>query len=180
MTLKTNARLAGFLFLFYFAVGLGDIYLARHAQLVNVTVVIKRLMFVVAVSLAVALYALTRNEDRDLALIALCCRVSEGMTALLSSANSSSAVGGGGFAFAVGSTLYSYLFLRARSIPVPLAWLGLLGSSLLVVGLPMQLLGLLGGPVTYIMWAPVAVFEVTLGFWLLIKGVATPMKGSES
>jgi hypothetical protein len=36
----------------------------------------------------------------------------------------------------------------------------------------MQLAGFLRGPVTYYMWIPVAVFEVVLGFWLLIKGVA--------
>lgn len=75
--------------------------------------------------------------------------------------------------FAVGSTLYSYLFLRARSIPVPLAWLGVVASVLLVVLLPVQLAGFLTGPVTSLMWIPMAAFEVTLGFWLLIKGVAT-------
>jgi hypothetical protein len=176
MTLKTNARLAGFLFLFYFVVGLGDMYLSNKATgsaagLGNVTVLLKRVTFVVAVSLAVALYVLTRNQDHTLAMIALCCRVSEGMTVLLASAKALSGVGGGGFAYAVGSTLYAYLLLRARSIPVPLAWLGLAGSLFLVVGLPMQLLGLLSGPVTYIMWAPAAVFEVTLGLWLLMKGI---------
>jgi hypothetical protein len=28
--------------------------------------------------------------------------------------------------------------------------------------------------VTYYVWIPVAVFEVTLALWLLIKGVAVP------
>jgi hypothetical protein len=77
----------------------------------------------------------------------------------------------GATCFAVGSTLYSYLFLRARSIPVWLAWVGVLASSLLVVGLPLQLAGFLHGPATYYIWIPMAVFEVVLGFWLLIKGV---------
>jgi hypothetical protein len=76
--------------------------------------------------------------------------------------------------FAVGSTLYSYLFLRARSIPVPLARLGVLASVLLVVALTLQLAGFLRGPVTYYVWIPMAVFEGTLGLWLLIKGVAAP------
>jgi hypothetical protein len=43
-----------------------------------------------------------------------------------------------------------------------------------VVGLPLRLAGFLHGPVTDLMWIPVAVFEVVLGFWLLIKGVAVP------
>jgi hypothetical protein len=219
MTLKTNARLAGFMYLFYFVTGLTGMFLfnkatgsaagtaaqlaslAQHAQLVRVTVVIGRLNFLVPVVLAVALYTLTRDQDRELALIALCCRVSEGMMnafsagrtlGLLSVAAAAATTaaaapdaaaahtlgalllkqdgGNGGFIFAVGSTLFCYLFLRARSIPVPLAWLGVLGSILLVVGLPLELLGFLHGPVTYFMWIPMAVFEVAFGLWLLIKG----------
>lgn len=41
-------------------------------------------------------------------------------------------------ATAVGSTLFSYLFLRGRLIPVPLAWIGVAASVVLVVGLPLQ------------------------------------------
>jgi hypothetical protein len=75
--------------------------------------------------------------------------------------------------FAMGSTLFSYLFLRGRTIPVPLAWLGVVASVLLVVGLPLQLAGFLSGPVTSYLWIPMAAFEVPLSFWLLIKGVRT-------
>ena len=74
--------------------------------------------------------------------------------------------------FAVGSTLFCYLFLRARSIPVSLAWLGVAASILLVVALPLQLAGILHGSVTYFVWIPMAVFEVVLAVWLIIKGVA--------
>src|SRR2546425_12018777 len=78
--------------------------------------------------------------------------------------------------FAVGSTLFSYLLLRGRMIPIPLAWLGVVASVLLVVGLPLQLAGFLRGPVTSIMWLPMLAFEVPLALWLLIKGVATPAR----
>lgn len=78
----------------------------------------------------------------------------------------------GATVFAVGSTLYAYLFLRARSIPVPLAWLGIIASLLLVVTLPLQFAGFIKGPVVWFMWIPMLVFEVALGLWLLIKGVA--------
>jgi hypothetical protein len=229
MTRKTNARLAGFMFLFYIATGVASMVLfgqatsgegtaaklasiARHATTVRLTVVLTLLTFVVAVVLAVTLYALTRDQDPDLAVMALCCRVGEGVIAavstvrtlgLLSVATASTAAAGpdaaaaialgglllkmGGWAgiiaascFAVGSTLYSYLFLRARSIPVPLAWLGVLASVLLVVALPLQLAGFIkvgffAGPVGWLMWLPMLVFEVVLALWLLIKGVAMPM-----
>ena len=79
----------------------------------------------------------------------------------------------GAIFFAVGSTLFSYLMLRGRMIPVALAWLGVLASVLLVVGLPLQLAGFLKGPVAGYLWMPALVFELALGPWLLIKGVAT-------
>jgi hypothetical protein len=57
-------------------------------------------------------------------------------------------------------------------IPIPLAWLGVVASVLLVICLPLQLAGFLGGPITSFMWLPMLAFEVPLAFWLLIKGVA--------
>jgi hypothetical protein len=47
-------------------------------------------------------------------------------------------------------------------------------SVLLVAALTHQLTGFLRGPATYYVWIPVAVFEVALALWLLIKGVAAP------
>jgi Domain of unknown function (DUF4386) len=223
MTRTTNSRIAGFMFLFYIAVGIASMVLfgqatrgaegtaatlasiAQHATTVRLTVVLTLLTFVIAVVLAVTLYALTRDQDRDLAVIALSCRVSEGVIAAISTvrilgllsvatatagaagpdAAAAVALGGlllkagglftnvGATAFAIGSTLYCYLFLRARSIPVPLAGLGVFASVLLVVALPLQLAGFLHGPVTWFIWIPMLLFEVPFGLWLLIKGVAT-------
>jgi len=221
MIQRTNARLAGFMFLFYIATGIASLVvfnkatsgaegiaatlasIAQHASLVRVTVVLTLLEAVEAVVLAVALFALTRDVDPDLAVLALAFRAGEGVInaisvartlGLLSLATSPAAtasdaaaanalgallmkVGVGGsaaFCFAVGSALYAYLFLRARSIPVPLAWLGLLASVLWVVLQPAQLAGFIKGPVTYFAWIPMAVYEVTLALWLLTKGVAIP------
>jgi hypothetical protein len=56
-------------------------------------------------------------------------------------------------------------------IPVPLAWLGVVASVLLVVGLPLQGAGFLHGLATSLMWIPMALFEVPLALWLLVKGV---------
>ena len=78
----------------------------------------------------------------------------------------------GAIFFAVGSLIFSYLLLRGRMVPVALAWVGLLASILLVVGLPLELVGVLPGPISELMWFPMLAFEVPLALWLLIKGVA--------
>jgi hypothetical protein len=223
MTRRTNARLAGFMFLFYIATGIAGMVLfdqatagegtaarlasiAAHVPHMRLIVVLTLLTIFNALVLAVALYALTRDEDPDIALLALMCRVAEGginailaiaMLALLwvatgtavadaPDAGAANAIGAlllkvqawsttvGATVFAVGSTLYSYLFLRARSIPVPLAWLGVLASVLLVVILPLEGIQLIKGPMVGFIWLPMLVFEVTLALWLLIKGVTTP------
>ena len=216
MTRTTNARIAGFTFLFYIAVAFPSMVLfnratsgeglaaklagiAQHAPDLRLAVVLSLGGCFSALVLAVTLYAITRNEDPDLAMLGLMCRVGEGLigaasipatVALLQLAtatgpqapDSAATQVLAGFVleqtplvsallFAVGSTLFAWLLLRGRMIPVPLAWLGVVGSALLVVGLPLQLAGFLAGPVTQLMWVPVAVFELTLGPWLLIKGV---------
>ena len=61
-------------------------------------------------------------------------------------------------------------------IPIVLAWLGVVASVLLVVGLPLQLAGFLRGPVTSLMWLPMLAFEVPLALWLLVRGVAMPAR----
>lgn len=75
--------------------------------------------------------------------------------------------------FAVGSAVFSYLLLSGRLVPVWLAAWGLFSSLLLVIGFPLQLAGLFTGPLTHYQWIPATVFAPVLGFWLLIKGVAT-------
>lgn len=213
MTRPTNARLAGFTFLFYIAIGIagavlfnlatnGDTTAARissigaHLPLMRLSIVCTLFTLFNALILAVTLYGLTADEDPDLALLALTCRVTEGvinavlavaMLALLSvalrpAAPATDTIGAlllqvqgwcttvGATVFAVGSTLFSYLFLRARSIPVWLGWLGVLGSILLVVTVPLGGLGLMKGSMSELIWLPMLVFEVTLGLWLIIKG----------
>ena len=223
MTRRTNARIAGFTFLFYIAAGITSMVLfnratsavgtaaklasiAQHLSDVRITIVLGLLTCMSALVLAVTLYAITRDEDPDLALLALTCRVCEGVIganfmrtlgliwlatagtgAGVPDASAADALGtfllkvppGGGSAaalFAVGSTLFCYLLLRGRIVPVALGWLGVLASVLLVVLLPAELAGFLRGPVTSFMWIPMAVFEVTVALWLLIKGAAMPAR----
>lgn len=217
MTRATNARIAGFTYLFYIVVGLTTVFvgrgatagegmatklvsIARHASQIRINVVLGLVTCFTAITLAVALYGITRDEDHELAVLALCCRVGEGMLGVISTlaslgllwlattAGAPDDVGAHALAafllrakgwnptlgatfFAVGSTLFSWLLLRGRMIPLPLGWLGVVASVILVVGLPLQLGGFVGGPLMWIMWLPMAAFEIPLGFWLLIKGV---------
>src|SRR5882672_1709018 len=96
MTRTTNARIAGFTFLFYIATGIASLVLfggaaggdeiaaklagiAQHASAVRITVLLDLCQSFSALVLAVTLYAITRDQDHDLAMLALTCRVTEGV-----------------------------------------------------------------------------------------------------
>ena len=163
------ARVAGVAFLLYIAAGLTSMNLADTSPIADVLAL---LMSFSALVLGVTLYVLTREQGPALALLALVCRVLEAVP-----------VGEPAIFFAVGSTIFSWLLLRGRLIPVPLAWLGVIASALLVVILPLQVAGLFGGSmawsasITWIVWLPALVFELALALWLLVKGVALPAPG---
>ena len=127
MTLRTNARIAGFAFLFYIAAGISSLALAGRPHVTGVLTIFTSFS---ALVLGVTLYAITREVDPDLALLALTCRVIEAMP------------GEGAIYFAVGSTIFCWLLLRGRMIPVALAWLGVFASLLLDVILLLQRGGL--------------------------------------
>jgi hypothetical protein len=216
MTKTTSARIAGFTFLAYIAATLASmaIYtraaggmdtaaklaaISEHVLEMRVLVVLALVQGLAALVLAVTLYAVTRDEDRDLAMLAMVCRVAEGVIGGLSAsttlallwvatasgpdaldADAARALGGyllrddgavGAMFFAVGSALFAYLLWRGRLVPTALACLGLAASILLVVGLPAQLLNLISPSVASLMWLPALAYEIPLGLWLLIKGV---------
>jgi hypothetical protein len=223
MTRTTNARIAGFTFLFYIAAGITSMVvfgraagsdgivarlasIAQHTTEVGFVFMLGLLQSFSAIVLGVTLYALTRDEDPDLAMLGLTFRVGEGLIgvtlpstlillwlATTTGANAPDAAAAHALAatllrmegstslvtatfFAVGSTFFSWLLLRGRMIPIPLAWLGVVASVLLVVCLPLQAAGFLRGTFTSLMWVPMAAFELPLAGWLLVKGVATPRR----
>ena len=106
MTLRTNSRIAGLIFLLYIVLGitgmilsrqvLGDAEstvaklanLARHPLIGRVDIIIGLLTAAFALILGVTIYALTRHIDRELALISLCSRVTEGVIGVLSTIKS--------------------------------------------------------------------------------------------
>jgi hypothetical protein len=218
MTLRANARLAGLTFLLNFVTGIGRAVLfdqvsagdttaarlasiARHPTLVRVTALLVLLEFLYQAVLAVTLYALTREQDRDLAVLAMGCRLTEGVIAAITAGSRldllavaiasrtatgadaaaaqalgatllAGSTGPAALCFALSNLIFASLFLRARSIPAWLAWPGVVASILCLVEVPLQMLGFLQGPVTIVPWIPMALFELILGLWLLIKGVA--------
>jgi hypothetical protein len=223
MTRMANARVAGFTFLAYIAVGVGAAVLfggathaegiaaklagiAQHESQVRFAAVLILLTGFMALTLGVTLYAVTRDVDPDVAMMGLACRVVEGVIGGISiqrslgllwlatatgadAPDTATANGLGAFLlgqgwspiigatfFAVGSLFFSWLLLRGRMIPAALAWTGVLASVVLVVGLPLQIAGVLSGSVTQLMWIPMAAFEVPVALWLLIKGVAAPAR----
>jgi hypothetical protein len=183
---------------------------AQHANDLRVAVVLVLFSSFCALVLWVTLYAITREVDPDLAMLALTFRVGEGViggvsvqrslgllwVATAAGANAPdiqtphalgtlfTGQGGalglvGALFFAFGSTIFSWLLLRGRMIPPVLAWLGVVVSIVWVVGLPLQLAGVLRGPiVTWVIFVPMAAFEVPFALWLLIKGVATAQRKS--
>lgn len=222
MTRTTNARIAGFTFLLYIAAGITSMVLFRraaggegvaaklesmaaHAADAGVLVLLGLVQCFSALVLGVTLWAITRDEDGDLAMLGLVCRLGEGVIGGLSisamlavfwlatatGADAPDATAARALAayllrddvaltatfFAVGSTAFAWLLLRGRMIPAPLAWLGLVASALLVIGLPLRLAGWLQGAITSIIWLPMLAFEVPLAIWLLTRGVAAPGRG---
>ena len=153
------ARIAGFTFLFYIIAGISSMALPNKSQVVDL---LNLLLNFSAIVLGVTLFMITWEQGPGLALLALTCRVMEAV-------HSESAI-----FFAVGSLLFSWLLLRGRMIPVALAWLGVLASILWVVGLPLQLIGVLPDSATWFIYLPMAAFEIPFALWLLIKGVALP------
>jgi Domain of unknown function (DUF4386) len=140
--------------------------------------------------LAAMLYAVTKHQDQNLAILALSFRAAEaalyaiGITSVLTSHAIGDLVSNawslttniGAIFFAVGSALYSYLFFKARSIPVPLSLAGLVASLTLIVGVPLQTAAghsTVDGASAAI-WVPMFIFEISMGLWLLIKGAEIP------
>jgi hypothetical protein len=176
---------------------------SAHASDLRVSVLLELFECFSALILAVAMYRITRDEARGLATLAMACRIGEGLLSatgipgtlgVLWLATAGGGAGApdaattntlgtyllmpvpsvpiGGIFFAVGSTIFSYLLLRGHLVPILLAWTGVLASALLVAWLPLQLVGFLGDSV--IVWVPVSLFQLVLGLWLLMKGVAAP------
>jgi len=81
----------------------------------------------------------------------------------------------GGVFLGLGSTVFAYLWLKSRYIPRALAASGIFSSLVLAAGiLSIMIVPGLTSVVGPAYWAPLFIFEVALGFWLLVKGIRAP------
>jgi hypothetical protein len=164
MTRTTNARVAGITSFVYLAAGLSSLALTGLAPATSVLAVFTSFS---ALVMDVTLYAITREQGLELALLGLICRVIE-------------AVPGEGMIYL--AVCFSWLLLSGRMIPVVLARLGVFASVFLVVFLLLHRGGLFGGAVnwfgsvTWLSSLPMFVFELALAVWLIVKGVAAPAR----
>ena len=174
--------------------------LVAHVTDLRLTILFKLLECLSAFVLAATLYGITREQDHELAMLGLVCRAAEGVTLAVSirmnlgllwlvgsrlgmDAQTTNAVAAtllmpapplGGVFYAVGSMIFAALMLRGRMIPVPIAWLGVASSALLVIGVPLQLAGWASARVVLALWVLALVYSLAIGFWLIVKGVNPP------
>lgn len=79
---------------------------------------------------------------------------------------------GQSFMPAVCDLLLGYLLYKSRLVPKALALIGIVGAPLLVAGYIAIMFGLIDriAPLTALSAVPVALFEFSLGIWLVVKG----------
>jgi hypothetical protein len=70
--------------------------------------------------------------------------------------------------FALGATLFYYLFFKSGFIPRVLSLWGLIAAPLALIGI---LFALLGYDVPIVVFLPNLPFELTMGIWLMVKGI---------
>jgi hypothetical protein len=180
MNRTTAARVAGFTFLFYIVVGIssmGGLLRGPWAQPAAYA------QNAAAVILAVTLFIVTRIEQPLIAGLGMIFRLAEGTRRAafaLAAISVPRAALVDATLFAIGSAFFCWLLLRGRMLPPALAWTGVIASVILVVGLPLQLAGLLGAPWTTLMWMPMLAFEVPGGLWLLLRGVPPAGSGASA
>jgi len=214
---RAAARLAGLAFLLYIAVGILTLVLssramaghgveaklasvAQHMPDLRIAVLFVLFTSFCALVLGVTLWGLTREQDPVLAMLALTCRVCEGLAGALGVQRTMGLLwlagpdapdaatartlgtwllegqvsGVAAIFFSVGSVLFAWLLLRGRMIPAPLAWLGVVASAAAVVVLPLEFVDLFPGRWIWYVWLPLAAYEIPLALWLLFKGAAAP------
>ena len=79
---------------------------------------------------------------------------------------------GQGFMPAINDLLLGFLLYKSRLVPRGLSLIGIAGGPVLLFGHYAVLFGLIGqrAPLTGLFAVPVALFEFSLGVWLIVKG----------
>src|SRR5450432_2047337 len=142
MTRTTNARIAGFTYLFYAAIAMciellmhqargvgGDAaklaHIGQHAMNVRLSILIALLEGLSSLVLAVTLYGITRDEDHELAMLGMVCRVAEGVLGTLSIQSylglvwlAKAGAGPGALDLSTTNALRTFLLMPVPSVPI--------------------------------------------------------------
>jgi hypothetical protein len=70
--------------------------------------------------------------------------------------------------FALGATLFYYLFYKSGFLPRGLSLLGIIAAPLALIGTPFLLLGY---DIPLVVFLPNLPFELGIGVWLMVKGI---------
>jgi hypothetical protein len=76
--------------------------------------------------------------------------------------------------YSLGSSLFCYLLVRSRYVPGVLAWWGLLASVAAALSTILIIVVPSAGVIAPGCYAPVGIFELVTGAWLLIAGIRLP------
>ena len=154
--------------------------------------------------LAMGLYVTIKPIDNNIALLALLFRLAEAAiggvqnlfsfvvlnmyiggdrTSALSARQLSGFVSSTGFNigaifFSIGSILFFYLFLKSNYIPKILSGFGLFASALVTIVSFAALILPQHAKALQLGWLPIALAEVSVGLWLLFKGVNAAPRGN--
>lgn len=142
MTRTQNARIAGVTYLVYAAIGIcsellmhqargngGDVaqiaHIGQYAANVRLTILIVLLESLSAIVLGVTLYGITRDEDHELAMLAMACRVAEGVLGTLSIPGylgllwlATAGVGAAALDVSTTNALRAFLLMPGASVPI--------------------------------------------------------------
>jgi hypothetical protein len=142
VTRTQNARIAGVTYLVYAAIGIcsellmhqargngGDVaqiaHIGQYAANVRLTILIVLLESLSAIVLGVTLYGITRDEDHELAMLAMACRVAEGVLGTLSIPGylgllwlATAGVGAAALDVSTTNALRAFLLMPGASVPI--------------------------------------------------------------
>jgi hypothetical protein len=76
--------------------------------------------------------------------------------------------------YSLGSTLFCYLLLKSQYVPKLLAWWGLVSSFVALISTLTIIVFPAAGGIAPGCYAPVGIFEIVTGFWLLVAGIRLP------
>jgi hypothetical protein len=81
----------------------------------------------------------------------------------------------------VNTLMYSSLLFKSRLVPRPLASMGMIGAVLVMLAAFLAMFDIVPPftPISGLLSAPIAVFEMLLAGWLILKGFSSPATASE-